>query len=195
MAQARRLLTRQSVINIMNQRMTAPESLVGKSVALTIEGNGAIFDVVTKGGELVASVAGDGTNFQKKIFNTKANSGIAMSNVRNAEFKAAGRKAELSGQAEEADKQYQAFLRAVQLDFSVPTTNPIVDKLSNGVEISAKLLKITTDNGVLLTIDPATIRVLDPVVLAKTTFSFDDEESPATEEGAAVASEVEGLKA
>lgn len=189
-----RLLTKQSVINIMQKRMTAPEELarLGKKVHLTIEGNGVVWDVKNGQGELVPSVIGDGTNFQKKIFNTRANSGIAMANPRNLELQRAGRKAELAGNAEEAHKQYQAFLRAVQLDFSVPTTSGILDKLTNGTDISAKLVIVRTENGSLLTIDPSTISVLEPAELSTTTFSFEDE----AEEGAAtVASEIESLKA
>lgn len=189
---AQRLLTKQSVINIMQKRMTAPASLVGKKIQLTIEGNGSEpWDVKTKAGELVESVTGGGAVFQKKIFNTKANSGIAMSNVRNAEFKAAGRKAELEGNIEEAHAQYQKFLRAVQLDFSVPTTNSIIDKLTNGTDISAMLVKVDTENGSLLTIDPATIRILEPEALSSTVFSFDDEVAV---DATSVASEVQDLK-
>lgn len=184
-----RLLTKQSVINIMNKRMTAPASLDGKKVHLTIEGNGVVWDVKNSKGELVPSVIGDGTPFQKKIFNTRANSGIAMANPRNLELQRAGRKAELAGDAEGAHKLYQDFLRAVQLDFSVPTTNGVLDKLTNGTDISAKLMVVKTENGSLLTIDPSTISVLEPAELGTTTFAFEDEGVPS------VAAEIEALKA
>lgn len=189
MAQTQRLLNKQSVKNIMNARMLAPASLVGKKVQLVIEGNGVDFEVKNSKGELVPSILADGTVFTKKIFNTKANSGIAMASTRNAEYLAAGRRAELAGDAEGANEQYQLFLRAVQLDFSVPTTSPIIRRLANGVEISARLTEVTTDNGKLLTIDPATISVLEPETLGKTEFVFDDEPAEA------VASEVQSLKA
>lgn len=191
MSTAQRLLTKQSVINIMNKRMTAPASLEGKKIHLTIEGNGVVIDVKNSKGELVPSVVGDGQPFQKKIFNTRANSGIAMANPRNLELQRAGRKAELAGNADEAHKQYQAFLRAVQLDFSVPTTSGILDKLTNGTDISAKLVTVRTENGSLLTIDPSSISVLEPAELTAATFTFEDE----AEEVAPTASEIEALKA
>lgn len=191
MATTQRQLTKQSVKNIMNSRMVAPASLVGKKVTLVIEGNGAIIDVKNSKGELVPSISGDGTVFQKKIFNTKANSGIAMASTRNAEYLKAGLAFEKAGDMEKAHEQYNLFLRAVQLDFSVPTNSPVIDKLANGVEIGARLIEVKTERGSLLTIDPATISVLEPAALAKTTFDFEEED----EQPAATASEIGSLKA
>lgn len=178
----------------MRKRKTAPVSLIGKRVPLTIEGNGKVWDVLNAAKEFVPSVIGDGTNFQKKIFNTRANSGIAMANPRNEAIKLAARKLELAGDVLGADKLYQQFLRAVQLDFSVPTTSSVIPKLTNGTDISAKLIEVKTEKGSLLTIDPSTISVLEPAELQDTVFTFDDEVE-GVEGAATVASEIESLKA
>lgn len=189
MAQTQRQLTKTAVKAIMKSRDEVPESLIGKKVMLTIQGNGVIIDVKNAAGEAVQSVVEPGTVFQKVIFNCKANSGLAMKNIRNLAFWTAGKAAEAAGNSEEAHEAYSDFLNSVQLSFSVPTTSSIKDQLSNGVDISAKVIEIKTENGSLLTIDPATIGILAPAVLGKTTFSFDDEDA------AVPANEVEALKA
>jgi hypothetical protein len=174
-----RLMNKTSVIAIMNKRGRLDESFVGKKVQLTIQGNGTTVDVKTKEGVLVESVVEPGTVFQKKIFNVQANSAIAMKNVENNKLAAAGLAAERAGNYEEAHKHYTAFLNAMQVSFSVPSTSPILHQLGDRVDIEARVIKITTPNGSLLTIDPATIRVLEPETLSATTFSFDlEDETP-----------------
>jgi hypothetical protein len=177
--------TKANVTSKMNKRLFAPEALVGKTVSVTIEGNGVKYDVKNKAGEFVESVLGGGAIFQKMIYNLEANSEIALNNPANKALKSAARAAETAGNTDEAHELYQQFLRKVQMDFSVPTTSPIVSKLGHKCDISAKLMKITTENGSILTIDPATIRILEPVALGSTTFSFDDEDetvaTPASE--------------
>lgn len=180
MQTAQRLLNKASVKGIMNKRTTADAKLVGKKIMLTIQGNGNTIDVKNASGETVASVVEPGTVFQKVIFNTKSNSGIAMRSVRNTDFLKAGLAAEVKGDFDEAHKQYSAFLNGVQLTFSVPTTSPVAEQLSDGLDISAKLIQIDTPNGSLLTIDPATIRILEPEVLGSVAFSFDDEPAETT---------------
>jgi hypothetical protein len=168
-----RLLNRKAVESIMNKRGRLDEALVGKKVRLTIERNGTKMDVKNKAGELVQSVVEPGTVFQTIVFNLQANSSIAAKNAANHALAAAGLAAERTGNYEEAHKQYQAFLNALQVSFNIPTTHRLADQLGDQVDIEARVIKITTENGSLLTIDPTTIRIFEPEVLAPTAFSFD----------------------
>lgn len=177
-----RQINKASVINIMNRRSLVPATMEGKKVRLTIQGNGTLVDVKDKEGNLVLSILEDGTNFQKIIYNTGSNSGLAMSNPRNKEYGALGLAAEKAGDRDEAHKQFSLLLNAMQLSFSVPATSAVNAQLGDRVDIAAKVIKITTDNGSLLTIDPTTIQVLRPEELAATSFSFDDEAEVKTDD-------------
>lgn len=169
-----RLLNRKAVESIMNKRGRLDEALVGKKVRFTVQGNGTLMDVKKKAtGELVQSVVEPGTVFQTRIFNLSANSSIAAKSHANHALAAAGLAAERAGNYEEAHKYYTAFLNALQVSFNVPTTSRVCDQLGDQVDIEARVIKITTDNGSLLTIDPTTIRVIEPEVLATVAFSFD----------------------
>lgn len=175
MSQAR-LINMKAVAAIMNARILVPLSMVGRTVSLSVQGNGNIVDVKNAAGELVQSAVEEGTVFQKHIFNCKANSELAMKNIRNIAILKAGIAAEKAGNFEEANKQFSDYLNKVQLSFNVPTTQSIASQIGNGTDIAAKVMKVDTEKGSLLTIDPKTIRVMEPELLAATSFSFDDED-------------------
>lgn len=172
MSQTTRVINAKSVHGIMNKRTVVNESMVGKKVRLTVRGNGTTIDVRTKDGAVVQSVVEPGTVFQKVIFNTESNSGIALASAANKQLAAEGMAAEKAGNAELAHEKFTAFLNAVQLSFNVPTSSTILHKLGDRIDISARIVKVTTENGSLLTIDPATIAVLAPEELAVSTFDL-----------------------
>lgn len=187
MAQTNMTFNSKNVQQIMRKRTLVPETLVGKKVILTIRGNGTTIDVKDKSGNFVQSVVEAGTVFQKVIFNTESNSGIAMASVRNKQILQEALAAEKLG-APEASDLFQDFLNAVQLSFSVPTTSSLIGKLGDRIDISARVIKVTTENGSLLTIDPATIAVKEPESLAPvdfdiTSFMATDEEKKEDEPG------------
>jgi len=199
--QSQRLINMASVKAIIQQRIAVPESAVGgKKILLTIQGDGTVLDVQDKKGNYVASAADPDLVLQKKIFNVKANSVLAMGLKVNKDLLAAGVAAEKAGEAEEAHKHFSAYLNAVQISFNILLPNRLEAKLADGVDISARVQKITTDNGSLLTIDPTTISVMEPEVLGKTAFSFDEfmptaEETPAAEASQEAKPAAEALKA
>lgn len=173
---ATRQLNKKAVVNIMNKRVLITEAHVGKKLLFTIEGDGTIIDVKTKDGELVQSVVEEGTVAQKFIFNLQANSGIAMKNEQTRSLSAEGLAAEKAGNATLAHEKFGDFLNKTRMSFNVFTTSSIVGKLHDRVDISARVTKITTPNGSLLTIDPSTISIVAPEAANTTVFSFDDEE-------------------
>ncbi len=168
-----RLINAKAVQAIMKQRIAVPEVVAGgKKVLFTVQGFGTKIQLVDKQGITVAN--DDGEVIDKMIYNLRANSEIAMKNPANRELLMAGLKAEKAGEAEEADKHFAAYLNKVQMSFSLLLPSAVANRLADGVEISARVEKITTDNGSLLTIDPKTISIVEPDVLGKTTFNLDD---------------------
>lgn len=165
-------MTGASVQNIMNRRALVRTVQVGKKVILMVQGNGNVIDVKTKEGEAVGSIV-DGTPLQKQIFNTKANSELAMKNPRNMQLLRDAIKAEKAGELDKADELFSQYLNAVQFSFSVLLPSPIASKLSANVEIAGQVQMVTTDNGSLITLDPSTISLQAPEELGKTTFSLD----------------------
>jgi len=185
-----RPMTLQSVKSIMNKRTLVPTTMIGKRVRLTIQGDGNIIDVRNKAGELVANVvAGDGTNLQKKIYNCKAVSQIAMtsplartllSNAVAAEKAGGAIVGKLTNDPAEVavphtvDEYATAYLNHVQLSFGILLPSAKIDQLANGVEIAAKVEKVTTENGSLLTLDPSTLSIVEPETLGEVAFNIDD---------------------
>lgn len=176
-----RLLNKASVVSIMNKRAKITEQHIGKKVLLTIMGNGTVVDVKNKAGEHVQSVVEPGTVFQTKIFNLQANSSIAMSNPLFKTLSAEGVAAEKAGNFTLASEKFTEFLNKTQISFNIPTSSSVTDKLVDRVDISARIIKITTENGSLLTIDPSTISIMAPELVSTTSFSFDEEEEDAPE--------------
>lgn len=172
-----RLLTSGSVKSIMSKRDLVKSSHIGKKVVFTIQGNGNTIDVRDKAGELVQSTipGQEGTVLQKAIFNLKANSQLGMSNERTRKYFIDGCVAEKQGDVELASELFNKYLNASQLTFGVLLPSAVVDQLSNGVDIAAKVIKVDTENGSLLTIDPSTIAVQAPELLnAGTGFNMED---------------------
>lgn len=173
-------------MQIMNKRTLIRTTDEGKKVVLTVQGNGNIVDVKNKANELVMStIPGyEGTVLQKKIFNAKAVSQLAMNDPRNKELLKEGKAAEKAGDTKTADEKFTAYLNAVQVSFGVLLPSATADAITNGCEIAANIQKVTTENGSLLTIDASTIAIKEPERLGKVNFSFDDEDekAPATTE-------------
>lgn len=170
----RTYFNRKSTEKIMQNRKTLEANLVGKKVHVTVTTAGTPFLVKRKAdGEVVESIVEPGTPFEKMIYNTNANSSIAMANKTFWQIASDALKAENAGDYAKAHELYTQFLNKMQVSFSVPSTNPIINQLGIQVDIEARVQRVDTDNGSLLTLDPKTIRVLGPVELKDTTFSFD----------------------
>jgi hypothetical protein len=183
-----RKMTSQSVKSIMQNRILVPAQAEGKRVKLFVQGNGNVIDVKDSKGEFVPSAADPNVVLQKKIFNFRANSGVAMANERNRQMLKDAIAAEKAGDADKAHELFNSYLNAVQLSAGILLPSAVAEKLSSGVEIAATITKVTTEKGSLLTIDPQTIGIVEPESYGKTTFSLEDfsDEAPAEETPAAV---------
>lgn len=186
MSTTSRLIDSASVKGIMNKRGLVKTDQIGKRVQLTIQGDGNTLDVKNADGEYVQSVVEPGTVLQKRIFNCKANSELAMKNERNRQYLIDAIAAEKAGDAEKAHTLFSQYLNAVQVSFGVLLPSPVAGKLANNIEVSGIIQRIDTENGSLITIDPSTISVLAPEAVGTTTFSL-DEFMPAEKESVATA--------
>lgn len=205
-----RKMTSASVRGIMQKRNTIPADAVNKRVKFLIQGDGNTVDVRDKAGApVLSSIPGqEGIILQKKIFNLRSNSALAMANTRTRGYIMNGLKAEklgpdakvkgeLNGVEGEytASEWFNAYLNSTQMSFGVLLPSTVADKLASGVEIAATVIRVDTENGSLLTIDPSTISIVEPEVFGTTTFNLEDFAEPATEETPATASAVLGKKA
>ena len=184
MSTQKRLMTSASVKSIMSKRITVPAEASNKRATFTIQGDGNVIDVKDKDGELVTStIPGyEGTVLQKKIFNLQANSAIAMANPRTRQFIIDGLKAEKAGDSAKADELFNSYLNGAQMSFGVLLPSAVVDQLKKGVEIAARVVTVTTENGSLLTIDPSTITIMEPERYGATTFNLEDFAKAAADE-------------
>lgn len=182
-----RTLTSSAVKAIMSKRSTIPAEAVGKRVKFIIQGDGNVIDVTDKAGNVVRSITDTDLVLQKKIFNLKANSGLAMQNERTRSYIKNGLVAEKLGADGKvhgeingvtgdytAHQWLSAYLNSTQISFGVLLPNSVLAKLTGGVEIAATVQKIDTDNGSLLTIDASSISVVEPESYGSTEFNLDD---------------------
>lgn len=186
--QTQRLLDSRAVQAIMGKRQPVGTAQVDRKVVLTIQGNGNVIPVLDKDGKTVFStIAGsEGVSLDKKIFNLRAASQLAMSLPINRDLMVAGLAAEKKGDKDAAHENFNAYLNATQVSFGIILPSAIADQLGNGVDIAAKVQLVTTDKGSLLTIDTSTISIKEPDFLpSATVFNIADfvakEEAPANE--------------
>lgn len=184
---AQQTLNSKAVSSIMKARINVTADRAGRSGVFTIQGNGNVIGVKNKAGEPVASYSDSDTQFEKKVFNCKANSAVAMANPRNHKILLAALKAEKAGtnvdytlnekegaKSYSAHELFNAYLNKVQFSFNIPLPSAIADQIGDRDEISAKVQLIKTDNGEILTLDPKTIKVLEPEVFGTTEFKMPD---------------------
>lgn len=180
-------MTSSSVKAIMTKRVLVALSSIGRSIFLTIQGNGNVIDVIGKDGQPVLSTikGQEGTLLQKHIFNCKAASQLAMADPFVQGLFKSGLAAEKAGgsfvgkltrddkevaAAHTADEYFSEYLNRTQISFGVLLPNAKAEMISDGVEIAAKVQEVVTDNGKLLTVDASTIRVVEPEVAANVSF-------------------------
>lgn len=182
------ILDSRAVSAIIKSRVTTvTKDNVGRTGVFTIIGKGNVQGVKNKKGEPVASYGDADVQFEKKIFNCNANSGVAMKNPRIHAILIAGLKAEKAkanvtftlnekegAKSYSAHELFDAYLNKIQLSFNIPLPSPIADKLGHRDEISARVQLITTERGELLTLDPKSIKVLEPEVFGTVEFKMPD---------------------
>lgn len=172
MATTTRALNLKSVQSINNKRILVSKAKAGAKIRFTVQGDGNWMDVQDKEGNFVMSATDNGVILRKKIFNLQATSEIAQKNPIFVKLLIDALKAERKGDVEAASDLYNEYLNKTQISFSVLDNQAVLAKIVNGVDISARVQLITTENGELLTIDPSTISVIEPEILKTAVFDL-----------------------
>jgi hypothetical protein len=174
---ATRNLDSKAVASIMNKRSLVTLTLVGKRVALLVQGNGNIIDVEDAEGNLVPSAIDPEMPLQKKIFNLRANSQVAMQNPLNREILKAAIAAEKAGDVEEAHDRFNEYLNKVQFSAGILLPSTMADRVSHGCEVVGTIQLFVNEKDAtkrLLRFEDGTISVQAPEIAGKTTFSLED---------------------
>lgn len=163
----------ESVKAIFNKRGLITKAQIGKRVRLTVQSGGNVIDVENSDGEKIFEAgSNDGVVLQKKLFNLKCNSEVAIKNERNKGILKEANELEKAGDAEKAHDGYNDYLNKVQVSVGILSTASMFNKLQAGDEIAAQVQLITTENGELLTIDPSTISIMAPETVAQSSFDM-----------------------
>lgn len=150
-----------------NSRGLVKVAHVGKRFKFFVSTNGNIIDVTDKEGNMVREINNADVVLRKKIFNIKANSEAAVLAAPNAQLRRDALAAEKAGDAEKASELFNQFLNKVQFSFSVLSTSKLFDTLTGGMEITAEVQEVVTDNGKLLTLDPSSITIVETESIGK----------------------------
>lgn len=148
--------TLDAVQRIMSKRSKITEDMVGQFVVVTVQGNGNIIMPKNKDGEYIKSAIDDSV-LEKRIFNVDSNSGVAMRNDRTKELLRKAYAAERSGDSATAALLYNDYLNKTRISFGVLSSSSLFDKIKSGDQIKAKVAKVTTSNGSLLTLEEISI--------------------------------------
>lgn len=168
-----------SVENFLKKYIRVTNDAIGEHVKFTISGNGNIVPVLdADGNNVMSQIPGEeGVLLEKKIYNLQAMSSLALSNSRNKAWAKEGAAAEVAGDKLKAHNYFAAFTNAVQMSFSVILNGKgakLAKELRDGSRISAKVVRIDSENGSLITIDPSTITILEAKTLESADFSVSD---------------------
>jgi hypothetical protein len=168
--------TSKTVTAQMKKRIPITKAMAEKekTVVFTVVGNGNVIEVKNKAGEVVGTAADSRLPLRKKIFNLQANSEVALLNPINKAKLSAAITAERANSMDTADVLFNEFLNSAQISFSLLENHKLFNVIGDNMEISGKLELITTEKGSIITLQPNSIRVMEPETVSKTTFSMED---------------------
>lgn len=138
----RRKLDSKAFLAILNSRKTIKVSHAGQQVLLSVQGEGQF---LPKGHKY--SVAGEEreNEFDRTIYNLKANSAISMQSAENRELLKKAMQAESAAEVDDADELFNEYLNAIQVSFSVIEPSP--RKFASGDQVTAVIAEVETKAG------------------------------------------------
>lgn len=101
---------------ILNSRKTLKRDHIGQQVQLAIQGNGTF---LPQGHKYTVAGSARVNEFDRTIYNLKANSSLSMQRAENKQLLSEALKAESAGDMEKATELFNDYLNAVQVSFSV----------------------------------------------------------------------------
>lgn len=112
----RRTLDATAAMNILNSRKTLTTKLIGEQIVLSVSGNGQFLPA----GFEYSGPGGVTTNqFDRTIYNLRANSQLSMLRKETKQLLASAMKAQSAGDTEAASQLFNDWLNTVQISFSV----------------------------------------------------------------------------
>lgn len=127
-----RIIDQAAFLNILNSRKTLKTSHVGLQVILAIQGIGTF---LPKGHKYAANGVDRENQFDRTIYNLKANSQLSMMRDENKQLLSAAMKADSAGNVEDSTKLFNEYLNNVQVSFSV--IEPSQRKFASGDMVTA----------------------------------------------------------
>lgn len=163
-----RMLDAKAFMSILNSRITIKTDNVGQQVLLAVQGNGTF---LPKGHKYTVNGTDRENQFDRTIYNLRANSQLSMLRDENKQLLSDAIKAESAGNTEEAHKLFNDYLNAIQVSFSV--IEPSSRKFASGDMVTAVVGEAISEAGSkqLVVND---VRYKAPVTLTKTTFDITD---------------------
>ena len=157
-------------------RTILEESQAGCRYMFIIDSGGNVSDVKTADGTPVLEANGSGRVLQRKIFNLRMNSEVAISQAPFLELKAKFAAATDEAEIKELGNK---LLDKAQVSFDVLSTGKLFNQLRAGDTIEATVALVTTSKGKVLTLDEKSIRVKElTAVTKKSRALFADDEIP-----------------
>ena len=137
-----RKLDSKAFLAILNSRKTVKPTHVGMQVLLAVQGNGQF---LPKGHKYTVAGEERENEFDRTIYNAKANSALSMARADFRTILADAFKAESAGDVDKASELFNAYLNSVQMSFSV--IEPSTRKFASGDAITAMIAMVDTKAG------------------------------------------------
>lgn len=142
MSTQQRQIDDKAFINILNSRKTLKISHVGLQVLLAIQGIGQF---LAKGHKYTVGGEERTNEFDRTIYNVKANSQLSMMRAENKQLLSDAMKAQAEGRPDDATALFNQYLNAVQVSFSV--IEPSSRKFESGDMVTAVVAEVESKAG------------------------------------------------
>lgn len=167
-ANGQRTIDAKAAIAILNKRTTLTPNHVGQLIRTFMQGNGVF---MAKGTQYEANGVTNTSDFDRMIYNLRANSALIMATPEAKALFSEALKAESAGEASKAHDLFNEYLNLIQLSFSVIL--PSSRTFSSGQLVDVVVGSVINKAGKHVLIAEQVTPVTAAVV-AKTTFSVDD---------------------
>lgn len=143
-AQPARLIDFAGMLNILNSRLTLKPEHIGQQVLLSVMGKGQFLPA---GFQYAGPMGATENQFNRWIYNLKANSAYSLTRKENRELLKEALKLESAGDVAGATDLYNDYLNAVQISFSVIDRGTSPQKLAAGDMVTAIVAEVATKAG------------------------------------------------
>lgn len=137
---AKRTIDQSAFMAILNSRKTIARTHIGLQVLLAVQGTGTF---LPKGHKYTVNGKERENEFDRTIYNLRANSQISMQRDENRKLVADAMKAESAGDVDKATELYNQYLNNVQVSFSVVERGGTSRQFASGDMVTAVVAEST----------------------------------------------------